>query len=419
MYDSSICNVLPVTDQNYPGRPSAAPFLLFLVLYACSFFPAYAQAYDIQLREAPYNYTYSLKPDSLYLVLKDRYSAAVQAKDNTAPRTEEKQYGTTRSLKPLVILEPVQYDTDDPAIWINPADPAKSLVVGTDKDSDGSLYVFNLEGKIVNKVSGLKRPNNVDIAYGLKLNGRSTDIAVLTERESGRIRIYSMPDLKALDKGGSEVFSGEQEHSPMGIALYTNPADSTLYAIVGRKSGPSESYLWQYRLSDNGDGSIAATIVRKFGQYSGKKEIESIAVDNELGYVYYSDELFGMHKYYAHPDSGNRQLALFGQQDFKEDVEGISIYKQGKGKGYILVSNQQANTFNVYPREGNAGNPHEHLLIRSLPFSTIESDGSEVTNIGLGNRFPEGLFVAMTNGRTFHIYDWKAIRERLDLAAER
>ncbi|XHR95108.1 phytase [Mucilaginibacter sp. UC70_90] len=25
------------------------------------------------------------------------------------------------------------YDTDDPAIWINPADPAQSLIIGTDK----------------------------------------------------------------------------------------------------------------------------------------------------------------------------------------------------------------------------------------------------------------------------------------------
>ena len=36
----------------------------------------------------------------------------------------------TKSLviKPMVITENVQYDTDDPAIWINPQDPAKSLI---------------------------------------------------------------------------------------------------------------------------------------------------------------------------------------------------------------------------------------------------------------------------------------------------
>ncbi|HTN16935.1 MAG TPA: phytase [Chitinophagaceae bacterium] len=341
------------------------------------------------------------------------FSIVLLGCSSESPARRKNSTALPAPLKPLIISEPVQYDTDDPAIWINPSDPAKSLVVGTDKDSDGGLYVFNLEGKIVNKVGGLKRPNNVDIAYGLKLNGHSTDVAVLTERESGRIRIYSMPDLKPLDNGGIEVFAGEQEHWPMGIALYTAP-DSTLYAIVGRKSGPSDTYLWQYKLSDKGDGTVAAAVVRKFGQYSGKKEIESIAVDNELGYVYYSDEMFGIHKYYAHPDSGKRELALFGQKDFKEDVEGISIYKQSNGTGYILVSNQQANTFNVYPREGSPANPHEHLLIRSIPFSTIESDGSEVTNIRLGDQFPEGLFVAMTNGKTFHFYDWKVIRERLN-----
>jgi 3-phytase len=49
-------------------------------------------------------------------------------------------------LVPRVVTEPVRHDTDDPAIWINPADPAASLVLGTDKDADGALYVFDLNG---------------------------------------------------------------------------------------------------------------------------------------------------------------------------------------------------------------------------------------------------------------------------------
>lgn len=326
---------------------------------------------------------------------------------------------TTQALKPLIISEQVKYDTDDPAIWIDPNNVSNSLIIGTDKDSDGGLYAFNLDGKIVRKITGLKRPNNVDIAYGFELNNRKTDIAVLTERETGKIRIYSMPELNPIDAGGINVFEGEQEHFPMGVALYTNPADSSVYAIVGRKSGPSDAYLWQYKLTDKGDGTIAANVVRKFGKYSGKKEIESIAVDNEPGYIYYSDEQYGIHKYYAHPDSATTELALFGQKDFKEDIEGISIYKHKDGTGYILVSDQQANTFNVYPREGSATNAQEHLLLQSIPFSTIESDGSDVTNIALGNQFPNGLFVAMTNGKTFHFYDWNIIQERINNAVRK
>src|SRR3546814_8916475 len=91
---------------------------------------------------------------------------------------------------------------------------------------------------------------------------------------------------QAIDNGGLPVFEGETEteyRDLMGIALYTNPKGD-IYAIVGRKTGPTDgTYLWQYLLSDDGMGKVKATLVRKFGEYSGKKEIESIDVDNELG----------------------------------------------------------------------------------------------------------------------------------------
>lgn len=317
------------------------------------------------------------------------------------------------ALKPAVITAPVQYDSDDPAIWINRADTAASLIIGTDKDSDGALYVFNLQGKIVQKKGGLKRPNNVDIAYGLTVNGQATDIAVTTERETNSLRIFRLPDMQPLDGGGIPVFEGEQERAPMGVALYTRPSDKAIFAIVSRKTGPANGYLWQYHLLDNGKNGITAALVRKFGQYSGKKEIESIAVDNELGYVYYSDEQAGVRKYYAEPGRGDAQLSLFGQQDFMADNEGISIYKSGDSSGYILVSDQEANSFNVYRREGDPGAPNRHTLLKKIPVSAINSDGSEVTNVPLGTRFPRGLFVAMSTDHTFHYYDWRQLEQMI------
>src|SRR5699024_6669488 len=53
---------------------------------------------------------------------------------------------TANAIHPKVVTEPVVYDTDDPAIWINPQDPAKSLIIGTDKEEGGGLYVYDLEG---------------------------------------------------------------------------------------------------------------------------------------------------------------------------------------------------------------------------------------------------------------------------------
>lgn len=315
------------------------------------------------------------------------------------------------ALKPRVVTEPTKFDTDDAAIWIHPSDRARSLVIGTDKDTDGALYVHDLDGKIVNRVGGLKRPNNVDVAYGLPLGGNPVDIAVTTEREMQRLRVFSVPEMTPLDRGDLVVFDGDKNRAPMGVALYKRPRDGAFFAIVGGKAGPAEGYLAQYRLADDGSGHVKLTLVRQFGRYSGKKEIEAIAVDAELGFVYYSDETVGVRKYAVNPDApdAGRELALIGASGYASDHEGISIYKIDDGTGYLLVSDQQANQFRLYRREGEPGRPHEHTLVKTVPVSAIESDGSEVTSLALGPKFPRGLFVAMSNGKVFHYYAWEDI----------
>ena len=242
------------------------------------------------------------------------------------------------------------------------------------------------------------------------LGGKATDFAVTTEREMGRLRVFSLPDMNPLDAGNLVVFDGDKNRLPMGISIYKRPRDGALFAIVGGKSGPLEGYLGQYRLQDDGAGRVKMTLVRQFGSYSGKKEIEAIAVDNELGYVYYSDETHGVRKYRADPDApdANKELALFATTGFKSDHEGISIYKINDGTGYILVSDQQNNRFQIFPREGAPGKPHEHNVVKIVDVSAIESDGSEVTSVALPG-YPNGLFVAMSNGKVFHYYSWDDI----------
>ncbi len=323
----------------------------------------------------------------------------------------QKQNIKVNKLSPVVITEQVKHDTDDPAIWIHPTDPTQSLIIGTDKNEDGALYVYTMAGKIDEQktVRGLKRPNNVDVEYGLILNGKPTDIAATTERFENRLRVFSLPDMKAIDNGGIEVFSEEELRAPMGIALYKRPSDGSIYAIVGRKEGPTDgTYLWQYHLEDDGTGMVKGTKVREFGKWSGIKEIESIAVDDALGFVYYADENVGIRKYHADPDldNANAELALFGQEGFTQDREGISVYQVNDGTGYIIISDQEVNKYNIYKREGEPGDPHTHPLVKVIDVSTIDSDGCEVTNVSLNEKFPAGLFVAMSDDKTFQFYSW-------------
>lgn len=330
----------------------------------------------------------------------------------------------TGSLSPIVITEQTAVDTDDPAIWINPEDPSQSLILGTDKG--GEIYVFDLNGKIIPEltVTGMGRTNNIDLAYGFQLGDETIDIAMSTDRGNNKLRAFRLPEMTPIDNGGIDAFDGEvpEKRLPMGLALYTRPSDAALFAIVSRKEGPSGAYLWQYRIEDDGAGAVKGTKVREFGSFADHitvveegetkiAEIEAIAVDNELGFVYYSDEWGGIKKYHAdpdHPDAAT-ELAVFGTDGFTQDREGISIYKVNDGTGYILVSDQQANAFRIFKREGEADDPHNHKLIKVVQVSTNESDGSDITSTVLDERFPSGLFVAMSDNRTFHYYSWDEI----------
>lgn len=324
----------------------------------------------------------------------------------------------TDTLTPTVITDTVVVDSDDPAIWLHPTDAAQSFVLGTDKgDTNGGLYVFDLNGRIdrARSVTPLMRMNNVDIAQDVAMTGGRMDVAVATERNRQMIRVFSLPDMRPIDGGGIVVFDGDTTRAPMGVSLYRRPSDGALFAIVGGKTGPTDgTYLWQYRLDTDAEGVVRGTKVRAFGAYSGRKEIEAITVDDALGYVYYSDEQVGVRKYFAEPDSGNAELALFGTDGFADDHEGIAIYERDAGTGYIVVSDQGANRIQVFAREGTAANPHEHTRLAVIPVRASETDGLEITSRAVGDRYPSGMLVMMSNRGAFHYYDWRDVQRAID-----
>ncbi|MEL6276073.1 MAG: phytase, partial [Bacteroidota bacterium] len=94
-----------------------------------------------------------------------------------------------QKIAPTLRTEPVQFDTDDPAIWYNANDPANSLILGTDKEVGGGLYVFDLDGKILTDktVYGLSYPNNVDVEYGFIRKYKVTTAEVHDSQVLGEI----------------------------------------------------------------------------------------------------------------------------------------------------------------------------------------------------------------------------------------
>lgn len=325
-------------------------------------------------------------------------------------------------IRPALATQPVADDADDPAIWVHPSDAARSLILGTNKVKapSGALVVFGLDGKVLQTVGELDRPNNVDVEYGLAVGGAKVDIAVVTERLKSRLRIFRIAadgsriaDISSLDR--VRVLAGRtgEAAEPMGIALYRRPRDGAIFAIVAPKTGPREGYLEQYRLEDDGGGRVRVTRVRSFGRFSGAGEIEAVAVDDALGYVYYADEGDGIHKYHADPDHPDaaRELAHFGRTGFTDDREGIAIYERDAGTGYIVCTDQVegSSRYHVFRREGAPGRPHDHTeLLKTVTGGADSTDGLEITSAALGPRFPHGLMVAMNSrGKNFLMYRWE------------
>lgn len=327
-------------------------------------------------------------------------------------------------IQPAVRTAQVTDDPDDPAIWVHPTDPARSLILGTNKVKapTGALVVFGLDGKIRQTVAGLDRPNNVDIEYGLSVGGQPIDVAVVTERLKNQLRVFRIaPDgsgvADATSPGNTRVFADRagEETAPMGVSLYRRPRDGAVFAIVAPKTGPRQGYLGQYRLEDDGLGAVKAVFVRYFGAFSGAGEIEAVAVDDALGYVYYADEGDGIHKYHADPDhpEAARELAHFGKTGFRADREGIAIYARNDGTGYVVCTDQIAGNseYHVYRREGEPGRPHDHgAPLKVVRGGADSTDGLEIASRPLGPAFPNGLMAAMNSGgKNFLVYRWEDV----------
>jgi 3-phytase len=337
---------------------------------------------------------------------------------------------TAGPVEPARATARVAHDPDDPAVWVHPTDPGRSLILGTDKiERVGGLYVFGLDGAVRQTIAPLDRPNNVDVEYGVDAPGGPIDIAVVTERMRHRLRVFRIHGddgrLEDLAPRGLPVLGGMRgdRQEPMGIALYKRPRDGAVFAIVAPKLGGAADYLWQYRLRFDA-GAPTATLVRRFGAFSRlgprqgvEGEIEAVAVDDELGYVVYADERFALRKWPADPDdpARDRELAVFGREHYLGDREGLAILRRGDGTGLIVSSDQVdgGTRLMIYPRQGRPGAPHDHPLVAIVPTTADATDGLEVLAEPLPG-FDGGLLVMMNSRpRNFLLFPWAAVASRL------
>ncbi|MEU6883068.1 phytase [Streptomyces sp. NPDC046712] len=345
-------------------------------------------------------------------------------------------------------------DADDPAVWVDPRNPGRSIVVGALKEA--GLDVYGLDGRRLQHISAPQAPNedakpgrfnNVDIVYGFELGGRKTDLALVSDRGRDRVRAYAIdpaavaagrPPLKDVTASdAAPVFAAdeaevEDQHTSYGLTAFSDDDDA--YVVVSRRA---ETRLRLLRLEDRGGRvgyrtedtlDLPATFTLPDGKAwtpcadpGDRPQVEGMAVDLEEHVLYAAQERVGLWRIdlddeefedpelvdrvreYGTPwtyDAAEEECVLdtagdpgFGGEHLRADAEGVTVYHAEDGKGYVLASSQGDNTFAIYERDGDNDYVGSFRVGDGTVDGVQHSDGSTVVNVPLGPNFPKGMLI--------------------------
>ena len=298
-----------------------------------------------------------------------------------------------KAVKPILETEPVDRfgdAADDSAIWVNPDDPSRSLVIGTNKKQ--GLYVYDLEGRKLQTLPD-GNMNNVDLRYDFPLGGERVALVAASNRSTDGISIYKVDaDAMQLVEAGAGILpTGFAD--PYGLCMYRSASSGEYYVFINEGG---DGTFRQWRLFDNGEGKVAVEQLREFAVGS---QAEGCVADDEFATLYIAEEDHGLWKYSAEPDGGADRVLIDSTGDdgrLTDDVEGVALWIGAEGRGYLVASNQGADNYAVYRREGDnewVGFFHVIANAELGIDGASETDGLDVTSAPLGDRYPAGLLV--------------------------
>jgi 3-phytase len=306
---------------------------------------------------------------------------------------------------------------DDPAIYVNPLDGARSLVIGTDKG--GGLSVYDLSGKEVQRFENGAQ-NNVDIRQ-LDRAGTTETIAAVSTNDYSKVFVYRIDAATSrLERLVSSTFAvGLQAE---GLCMYRSAKSGKTYVIVNGDDAETDDDGWfeQYELAfDRDQDRYVAKLARRF-DVGG--EVEGCVADDETGALFVSEEHTGVWRYGAEPDAGDtrdvvERLGVDGR--IRYNAEGLTLYRPSSGDGFLVVSSQGSDDFLLYDRLP----PHRYrgcfrIVGEGNVDAVTHTDGIDVVVTELPG-FERGLFVAQddengSENQNFKLVSWRAIEAAIE-----
>lgn len=296
---------------------------------------------------------------------------------------------------------------DDPAIWRNPADPAQSLIIGTDKKA--GIYIYDLLGKQKSFLAA-DAVNNVDLrTIGETILVGASD---RSDPEQPRLALYTLDSVSAALKPLANIPAGSGE--AYGFCFGMLGADDLRAFIVTKEGGIID-------MSVTLSGGTASSEVKRM--FKLDTQPEGCVVDDRTGTLYVGEENVGIWSFDLNQDHPTAvSFAILRAGELTADVEGLALAPDGATGGYLLASSQGDNSYAVYDLE--SGQFLARFAVEDgVIDTTSDTDGIDVMLGDFGPDYPGGIFVAQDgdNGdgtQNFKFLSWDAIRKssKLDIS---
>jgi 3-phytase len=278
---------------------------------------------------------------------------------------------------------------DDAAIWVDPADPRRSVVIAGNKDEDGGgIGVFDMDGRLIEfTVEG--EIGNVDLRTGFPGQKGSVVLVGANNRTTNALELWTLNTksrrLSSVTDGSIKTMAANY-----GFCLYHSKASDKFFAFVTPEDRGS---IQQFELLPTESGTIEAKLVRKL-PVGGKTE--GCVADDDNGKLYVGQEEAAIWKFGAEPRDPSDRVAVdrAGRGHLDADIEGMAIAYGADGSGYLIVSSQGDSTIAVYGREADNPFIKRVKIIASGSVDAVSgTDGLDVTAQNAGEGFEEGLLV--------------------------
>ena len=310
---------------------------------------------------------------------------------------------------------------DDPAIWVDPEDPTRSVIIGTNKKGTDGLLVYDLSGAQL-QATGDAAMNNVDLRADVSIGGRDRILVVASTVDERTLEVFELdPQTRTLAplRGGS-IETGIRG---AGVCLH-RAAGGAIHAFVTRGNG----LVQQWRLVGSDDGGVEGEFMREM---TFDSRVEGCVADDAAGHVFVSEEAVGIWRVSADSEAPeDRELidAADNGGRLTPDVEGLAIAAYPDGRRFLIASSQGDDRFVVYRLDGSSAVVHlgDFQVLGLNGDDVTHTDGVEVTTQPLAPApFGGGMLVVQDDenedpggpelGQNFKLVPWTLVEEHLGI----